>query len=120
MNWWTCPSCTWVWKVLFGDSHKGNDPLKTFMCRHSRSTHAWRPELLRHVPRDLHPMLMLQGIKILIADIWKNRPWIWSARPDTYSERLWRRSSCTDRRPLPTSPEQGGTRRCNPWPCLFP
>jgi citrate synthase len=35
------------------------------MCRHSRLSHA-EIELLRHVPRDLHPMLMLQGMVPLL------------------------------------------------------
>ncbi len=56
-----------VWKVLFGDwpEEQEKSRLKTFMCRHSRLSHA-EIELLRHVPRDLHPMLMLQGMVPLL------------------------------------------------------
>ena len=56
-----------VWMVLFGDRHEAQEMsrLKTFMCRHSRLSHA-EIELLRHVPRDLHPMLMLQGLVPLL------------------------------------------------------
>ncbi len=57
-----------VWMVLFGEHHQAQQMtrLKTFMCRHSRLTHA-EVELLRHVPRDLHPMLMLQGLVPLLS-----------------------------------------------------
>jgi len=57
-----------VWMVLFGEHHQAQEMtrLKTFMCRHSRLTHA-EVELLRHVPRDLHPMLMLQGLVPLLS-----------------------------------------------------
>ena len=56
-----------VWMVLFGDwpEEQEKSRLKTFMCRHSRLSHA-EIELLRHVPRDLHPMLMLQGMVPLL------------------------------------------------------
>ena len=56
-----------VWMVLFGDWHEEQEMsrLKAFMCRHSRLSHA-EIELLRHVPRDLHPMLMLQGLVPLL------------------------------------------------------
>lgn len=56
-----------VWMVLFGDwpEEQEKSLLKTFMCRHSRLSHA-EIELLRHVPRDLHPMLMLQGMVPLL------------------------------------------------------
>ena len=56
-----------VWMVLFGDwpEEQEKSRLKTFMCRHSRLSHA-EIELLRHVPRDLHPMLMLQGLVPLL------------------------------------------------------
>ena len=45
-----------VWMVLFGEHHQAQQMtrLKTFMCRHSRLTHA-EVELLRHVPRDCIP-----------------------------------------------------------------
>jgi citrate synthase len=57
-----------VWMVLFGEHHQAQEMtrLKTFMCRHTRLTHA-EVELLRHVPRDLHPMLMLQGLVPLLS-----------------------------------------------------
>ena len=57
-----------VWMVLFGEHHQAQEMtrLKTFMCRHSRLTHA-EVELLGHVPRDLHPMLMLQGLVPLLS-----------------------------------------------------
>ncbi len=56
-----------VWMVLFGDWPKEQEMsrLKTFLCRHSRLSHT-EIELLRHVPRDLHPMLMLQGMVPLL------------------------------------------------------
>ncbi|MCP5121432.1 MAG: citrate/2-methylcitrate synthase [Pseudomonadales bacterium] len=56
-----------VWMVLFGDwpEEQEKSRLKTFMCRHSRLSHA-EIEMLRHVPRDLHPMLMLQGLVPLL------------------------------------------------------
>ena len=52
-----------VWMVLFGEwpQEQEKSRLKTFMCKHSRLTHQ-EIELLRHVPRKLHPMLMLQGM----------------------------------------------------------
>jgi citrate synthase len=56
-----------AWMVLFGDwpEEQEKSRLKTFMCRHSRLSHA-EIELLRHVARDLHPMLMLQGMVPLL------------------------------------------------------
>jgi len=56
-----------VWMVLFGDRHEGQEMtrLKTFMCKHMRLSHE-ELELLRHVSRDLHPMLMLQGMVPLL------------------------------------------------------
>ena len=56
-----------VWKVLFGDwpEEQEKSRLKTFMCRHSRLSHD-EIELLRRVPRDLHPMLVLQGLVPLL------------------------------------------------------
>jgi len=57
-----------VWMVLFGDRHEPQEMtrLKTFMCRHMRLSHD-EIELLRRVPRDLHPMLMLQGLVPLLS-----------------------------------------------------
>jgi citrate synthase len=57
-----------VWMVLFGDRHTPQEMtlLKTFMCRHMRLSHD-EIELLRRVPRDLHPMLMLQGMVPLLT-----------------------------------------------------
>lgn len=56
-----------VWLVLFGERHNTQQMsrLKTFMCKHSRLTHD-EIELLRRVPPDLHPMLMLQGMVPLL------------------------------------------------------
>jgi citrate synthase len=56
-----------VWMVLFGDWPKEQEKsrLKALMCRHTRLSHA-EIELLQHVPRDLHPMLMLQGMVPLL------------------------------------------------------
>lgn len=57
-----------VWMVLFGDwpSEQEKSHLKAFMCRHSRLTHS-EIELLQQVPRELHPMLMLQGLIPLLS-----------------------------------------------------
>jgi len=57
-----------VWMVLFDEwpEERQKSRLKTFMCRHSRLSHP-EVELLRHVPRDLHPMLMLQGMVPLLT-----------------------------------------------------
>ena len=57
-----------VWMVLFGERHQAQEMtrLKTFMCRHTRLSHD-EIELLRRVPRDLHPMLMLQGLVPLLS-----------------------------------------------------
>jgi citrate synthase len=56
-----------VWMVLFGDwpEKQQMSRLKTFLCRHTRLSHD-EIELLRRVPRDLHPMLMLQGLVPLL------------------------------------------------------
>ena len=56
-----------VWLVLFGERHNTQQMsrLKTFMCKHSGLTHD-EIELLRRVPGDLHPMLMLQGMVPLL------------------------------------------------------
>ena len=56
-----------VWLVLFGERHNTQQMsrLKTFMCKHSGLTHD-EIELLRRVPGDLHPMLMLQGLVPLL------------------------------------------------------
>lgn len=57
-----------VWMVLFGDwpEEQEMSRLKTFMCGHTRLSHD-EIELLRRVPRDLHPMLMLQGLVPLLS-----------------------------------------------------
>ena len=57
-----------VWMVLFGRWPNDDERkrLKTFMCLHMRLTHS-EVELLQHVPRDLHPMLMLQGLVPLLT-----------------------------------------------------
>jgi citrate synthase len=56
-----------VWMVLFGHwpEEQEKSRLKALMCRHSRLSHD-EIELLQHVPRDLHPMLMLQGMVPLL------------------------------------------------------
>ena len=56
-----------VWMVLFGEwpSEQEKSQLKTFMCRHACLSHA-EIDLLQHVSRDLHPMLMLQGLVPLL------------------------------------------------------
>jgi citrate synthase len=57
-----------VWMVLFGKwpDEQERRRLKTFMCLHMRLTHT-EIDLLQHVPRDLHPMLMLQGLIPLLT-----------------------------------------------------
>ncbi len=56
-----------VWMVLFGEwpDEKQKTRLKTFMCKHTALSHA-EIDLLQQVPRDLHPMLMLQGLVPLL------------------------------------------------------
>ncbi len=56
-----------VWLVLFGDwpDEKQRRHLVSFMCRHTRLTHN-EIDLLQRVSRDLHPMLMLQGLVPLL------------------------------------------------------
>ncbi|GAB5450785.1 MAG: citrate synthase [Halioglobus sp.] len=56
-----------VWMVLFGEwpAETQKSRLKQFMCRHTELTHA-EIDLLKHVDRDLHPMLMLQGMVPLL------------------------------------------------------
>ncbi len=56
-----------VWMVLFGEWPKEQEKsrLKAFMCRHTRLSHA-EIDLLQRVPRNLHPMLMLQGLVPLL------------------------------------------------------
>jgi citrate synthase len=56
-----------VWMVLFGDwpDEQEKSRLKAFMCRHTRLSHA-EIDLLKHVNRELHPMLMLQGLVPLL------------------------------------------------------
>jgi len=57
-----------VWMVLFGEwpDEQERKRLKTFMCLHMRLSYA-EIDLLQHVPRDLHPMLMLQGLVPLLT-----------------------------------------------------
>jgi citrate synthase len=57
-----------VWMVLFGKwpTAQEKSRLKAFMCLHTRLTHS-EIDLLQHVPRDLHPMLMLQGLIPLLT-----------------------------------------------------
>lgn len=57
-----------VWMVLFGElpDEQQKSRLKAFMCRYSRLSHA-EIDLLKQVPRDLHPMLMLQGLVPLLT-----------------------------------------------------
>ena len=52
-----------AWMVVFGEwpDEQEKSRLKNFMCRHARLTHA-EQDLLGQVGRDLHPMLMLQGM----------------------------------------------------------
>jgi len=52
-----------AWLVVFGEwpTAKEKSQLKSFMCRHARLSHA-EQDLLGQVARDLHPMLMLQGV----------------------------------------------------------
>jgi citrate synthase len=56
-----------VWLVLFGEwpDEQQQRHLISFMCRHSRLTHS-EIDLLKKVSRDLHPMLMLQGLVPLL------------------------------------------------------
>ncbi|WP_167854745.1 citrate/2-methylcitrate synthase [Mangrovimicrobium sediminis] len=56
-----------AWLVLFGEwpDSEEKSRLKSFMCRHQRLSHA-EQDLLGHVSRDLHPMLMLQGMVPLL------------------------------------------------------
>ena len=57
-----------VWMVLFGKwpTAQEKNRLKAFMCLHTRLTHS-EIDLLQHIPRDLHPMLMLQGLIPLLT-----------------------------------------------------
>ncbi|MEZ5570437.1 MAG: citrate/2-methylcitrate synthase [Halioglobus sp.] len=57
-----------VWMVLFGEwpDEQEKSRLKAFMCRHTKLSHA-EVDLLQHVNRDLHPMLMLQGLVPLLT-----------------------------------------------------
>lgn len=57
-----------VWMVLFGEwpNAQQKSRLKAFMCRHTRLSHA-EINLLQQVSRDLHPMLMLQGLVPLLT-----------------------------------------------------
>lgn len=57
-----------VWMVIFGEwpNEQEKSRLKAFMCLHTRLTYT-EIDLLQHVPRDLHPMLMLQGLVPLLT-----------------------------------------------------
>jgi len=57
-----------VWMVLFGERphEQQKSRLKAFMCRHTCLSHA-EANLLQQVSRDLHPMLMLQGLVPLLT-----------------------------------------------------
>ncbi|MCB1676631.1 MAG: citrate/2-methylcitrate synthase [Halioglobus sp.] len=57
-----------AWLVIFGDwpNEQQKSPLRAFMCRHMRLSYT-EVDLLQHVSRDLHPMLMLQGLVPLLA-----------------------------------------------------
>ena len=96
-----------VWMVLFGDwpNEQEKSRLKAFMCKHSRLTHA-EIDLLQQVSRDLHPMLMLQGLVPLLKlpeeQLWERRGR--GTRPVPGSED--QRPGC---RPPPAGPEQGRT-----------
>lgn len=52
-----------AWLVVFGDwpNEQEKSNLKSFMFSHARLSHA-EQDLLGQISRDLHPMLMLQGI----------------------------------------------------------
>jgi citrate synthase len=57
-----------VWMVLFGEwpTEQEKSRLKAFMCRHACLSHS-EIDLLQKVSRDLHPMLMLQGLVPLLT-----------------------------------------------------
>ena len=57
-----------VWMVLFGawPSEQEEDQLAGFMAQHSQLS-ASEIALLEQIPRDLHPMLMLQGMMPLLT-----------------------------------------------------
>jgi len=57
-----------AWLVMFGDwpSDQDRRRLIAFMTRHSRLTFE-EVDLLQHISRDLHPMLMLQGLLPLLT-----------------------------------------------------
>ncbi len=56
-----------AWLVVFGEwpTEQEKSNLKSFMCRHATLTHD-EQDLLEKVGRDLHPMLMLQGMVPLL------------------------------------------------------
>ena len=57
-----------VWMVLFGEwpTEQEKSRLTAFMCRHACLSHS-EIDLLQKVSRDLHPMLMLQGLVPLLT-----------------------------------------------------
>ncbi len=56
-----------AWMVLFGEwpNEQEKSKLKSYMCKHATLTHS-EQDLLAHVGRNLHPMLMLQGMVPLL------------------------------------------------------
>jgi citrate synthase len=57
-----------IWLVLFGSwpNSRQESEMAGFMSRHSQLKDG-EITLLQHIPRDLHPMLMLQGVLPLIS-----------------------------------------------------
>jgi len=57
-----------VWMVLFDEwpTEQEKSRLKAFMCRHTCLSHS-EIDLLQKIPRELHPMLMLQGLVPLLT-----------------------------------------------------
>ena len=57
-----------AWLVMFGDWPTAEDKrrLVAFMTRHSRLSFE-ETDLLQHISRDLHPMLMLQGVLPMLS-----------------------------------------------------
>ncbi len=95
-----------VWMVLFGEwpNEQQKSRLKAFMCRHTRLSHA-EINLLQQVSRDLHPMLMLQGLVPLLTLTHGGNPGCrpgCRARPVSGSQDFG-----AGRRPSSSQPEQG-------------